>query len=109
MHIRKKHKIVFFGALILAMPIVGYAATRIAVSLLPMDQDAAVMFAGLFVASILLSIPYLMLKALFHNAHLAKGERELHLRDLPDHAQENYIARKTTYTTIEETDYRNFE
>lgn len=87
----KKSKIVVSGFLILALPVLAYAITRLVVYYTPMENDAAMLVACLITALLILSVPYFMLKLLFHNAHMDSGERELKLKDLPDHAQKNFI------------------
>ncbi len=87
----KRSKIVMFGILILALPVMGYAISRGVIYALPMYNDAAIIVGGIITAMLLLGAPYLMLKALFHNAHLDRGERELELKELPKNAQQGFI------------------
>ena len=87
----KRSKIVLFGILILALPALGYLISRAVIYALPMYNTSAIIAGGLITTVLLLGAPYLMLKILFHNAHLDRGERELKLKDLPDNAQQHFI------------------
>jgi hypothetical protein len=87
----KRKKIYFFSVLILLMPVMGYLISRGVIYAMPMNNNAAIIAGGLITAMLLLGIPYLMLKTLFHNAHLETGERELKIRDLPDNQQQHFI------------------
>ena len=95
----KRGKIAFLGFLILLMPVMGYAISRGVIYALPMYNDAAIIAGGLITAFLLLGTPYLMLKTLFHNAHLDTGERELKAKDLPDNAQQNFIEKPANTAT----------
>ena len=87
----KRPKILMFSMLILLLPALGYGIARGVIYALPMHNSIAVIIGGLVTAALLLGAPYLMLKTLFHNAHLDKGERELKIKDLPDNAQQHFI------------------
>ena len=102
----KKYKIFLFGLLIFALPVIGYVISRGVIYTLPMNNNAAVIIGGLITTALLLGVPYLMLKILFHNAHLDNGERELALKDLPQNAQQNII--EMPKTTNNEVAYPSF-
>ena len=83
----KRLKIAIYGALILVLPVVAYVVSRAVVYYSPMQNTTALILVCLAITLVLMGVPYLMLKILFHNAHLASGERELKLKDLPKNAQ----------------------
>ncbi len=96
MKIKRRNKILFYGVLILALPAAGYAIARLLITTLPMQNDFAAVAGAAGVIVTLLVVPYLMLKILFHNVHLAdRHQRELELKELPEHEQKGYIEKPT--------------
>lgn len=71
---------------IILLPILGYGVTHYVTETLSLTGDEMLTLVLLYAAmiAILLTIPYLMLKLLFHQAHLENpDEVELKMKDIP--------------------------
>ncbi len=84
---RKSQQYVFFVLLAILIPVAGYAAMHLAIYFLGLNQQssaAAYVFYTVFIIALGLALPYWMLKAGRHAAHLRnRQEGELHLSDIP--------------------------
>jgi hypothetical protein len=87
----KEWKPLLFLLLGLFIPVAGYSLMHSMFYVLPMSEDSTGMhlFLTLFIIALGLCVPYWMLMAMAHKAHLSDPrEREMHLKDIPKDEQE---------------------
>jgi putative flippase GtrA len=87
----KKWEQVFTIMSILLIPVIGYVIMHALVYVLPVSASHSVqLLFSIIIIAMGLTVPYWMIKAGFHKAHLANPqESELELQDIPKEKQES--------------------
>ncbi|MCE3232750.1 MAG: hypothetical protein K0R98_1007 [Rickettsiaceae bacterium] len=88
----KKFEIILSILMIFLVPLAGTLIMYIVTYMVPMDTSEIYLVYAVILLSLLLIIPYIMMKFLFHSQHMQnKKEEEFNLIDIPKEQEINVI------------------